>query len=141
MINTKQTNRGFTLVELMIAVAVVVIITSVALPNYAEYTRRAARTGAQSQLLLAASFLERAYTTTGSYPTTLPTNVSSSPESGKVQYNITVATNPPANNTFTLTATAVGDTAGDKCGNFVLASTGEKSLVGNTLPIDQCWRR
>ena len=137
----KSRPHGFTLIELMITVAIIAILAAIAIPNYSEYVRRGRRAEAQTQILQAAQFLERRYTTTGNYGTTLPADLSQSPSAGTAMYAITVATNAPTNTTFTLTATPSTPMTGDKCGNFVLASTGAKSLTGATVTDDQCWRR
>ena len=65
-------HKGFTLIELMIVVAVVGILTAVAYPSYAEYVRRGHRADAKAGLLQAQQWMERAATATGEYPTTLP---------------------------------------------------------------------
>lgn len=137
----KSSVHGFTLIELMITVVIVAILAAIALPNYSEYVRRGRRAEAQTQILQAAQFLERRYTTTGNYGTTLPTDLSQSPSTGTAMYTIALATNAPTNTTFTLTATPATPMTGDKCGNFVLANTGAKSLTGATVAEDQCWRR
>ena len=132
---------GFTLIELMIVVAIVAILAAIALPSYNESVRRGRRAEAQTQILQAAQFLERRYTTDGNYGTTLPTDLSQSPSSGTAYYTIALVTNAPTNSTFTLTATPGTNMSGDKCGSFVLVNTGAKSISGGTVAVDECWRR
>ncbi|MEG1454952.1 MAG: type IV pilin protein, partial [Comamonas sp.] len=67
-------SRGFTLIELMIVVAIVGILSTVAFPSYQEYLRRAARSEAKAGLLQAAQWMERAATVSGVYPTAANTN-------------------------------------------------------------------
>ena len=62
--------RGFTLIELMIAVAVVGILAAIAYPSYQEHVRKARRADAQTALLELAQFMERHYTANGRYLTT-----------------------------------------------------------------------
>jgi type IV pilus assembly protein PilE len=140
-INHSLKSNGFTLIELMIVVTVIAILSSIALPSYQEYARRGHRADAQTQLLQAAQYLERRYTTSGNYGETLPSGYTQSPASGTARYNITLVTNTPVNATFVLTATATGSMVGDRCGNFVLAHTAAKSVANASVAADQCWRR
>ncbi len=132
---------GFTLIELMLVVAIVAILSAIALPSYDEYVRRGRRADAQAQLLQVAQYLERHYTTHGNYGSTLPQGLAQSPATGTAQYNLTLSTNPPGYSVFTLTATPTGGMQGDKCGEFILAHTGAKFVASATVAIDQCWNR
>jgi type IV pilus assembly protein PilE len=133
--------KGFTLIELMIVVTVIAILSAIALPSYDEYVRRGRRAEAQAQLLQAAQYLERRYTTDGNYGETLPSGLTQSPATGLPLYSIAVVTNAPTNTAFTLTAVATGAMTGDRCGDFVLAHTGAKSVANAAVDADQCWRR
>ncbi|PKM43214.1 MAG: type IV pilin [Gammaproteobacteria bacterium HGW-Gammaproteobacteria-1] len=134
----KTTCRGFTLVELLIVVAIVGILAAVAFPSYQAHVQKARRAEAQAVLLEAAQFMERWYTTTYNYTTAaLPAALSQSPRggAGTVRYNIRPTAVAP--NTFTLTATPVE--ADPECGNFTLTETGQRGHTG-TSPLAQCWR-
>ena len=64
--------KGFTLIEVMIVVAIIGILSAIAYPSYTEYIARGHRADARAGLLQAQQWLERAATATGVYPTTLP---------------------------------------------------------------------
>jgi len=62
-----QQNKGFTLIELMITVAIMAIIAAIAYPSYIDSVRKARRADAQAQMLELASFMERFYTENNRY--------------------------------------------------------------------------
>ncbi|MEO7853788.1 MAG: type IV pilin protein [Rubrivivax sp.] len=139
-----QRNRrhGFTLIELMITVAIIAILASIALPSYQEYVRRGRRADAQSFLQEVAArqqhFLldRRAYgtdittaTSAGGLGMTIPTNVSGF-------YGVAMVTdNAAAPPIFNLTATPSGSQAYEKCGTLTLDSRGVKAASG----AGTCW--
>lgn len=130
-----STQSGVTLIELLIAVAIVGILAAVAYPSYQTYVARANRAEAQGILMENAQFLERNYTTANRYDqdsvgaaTALPH--ATSPKDGTAKYNIAAAY--ATSQSFTLTATPTGSMTGDSCGNLTLTNTGLKG------PAD-CW--
>jgi len=129
--------KGFTLIELMIVVAVVAILSSIAYPSYTEYVRRGHRAEARAGILQAAQWLERAATATGTYPPTaaFPANLKAVPNN---RYDISVVSDGA---TFTLTATPKAGQTGDKCGNYTLTNTGLRGANGVTTGaiVTECW--
>jgi type IV pilus assembly protein PilE len=149
--------RGFTLIELMIVVAIVAMLAAIALPSYQEYVARGRRAEVKAALLEGAQWMERHYSenyrfdqnSAGTAVTALyPANLSQVPRDGGGAYSITVSAS--ATRTFTLTATRVvgGPMANDKCGNFTINqlgvranpgySTGKYSSAANAA--SECWR-
>ena len=136
--------RGFTLIELMIVVAIVGILSAIAYPSYAEYVRKGHRADARAGLLQAQQWLERASTATGLYPTTLPATLTWAGDTTK-RYTIGFQ-GAPTNATFTLVATRkVGSPqATDRCGDFTLTHTGTRNTVNyaaGTDPLRDCWNK
>lgn len=139
-------HKGFTLIEVMIVVAIVGILAAVAYPSYAEYIRRGHRADARAGLLQAQQWLERAVTATGEYPTTLPNPLQwkdafGNPDPSK-RYTIGFQAGN-SNAAFTLVATRKAGTpqSNDKCGDYTLSHTGKRdndNLSGGATVAD-CW--
>lgn len=137
---------GFTLIEVMIVVAIIGFLAMIALPSYNEYIRRGARADARTALLENAQFLERNFTLATSYlkdpggvnNVVLP--VPNSPRDGTAVYVITA--NPHTATTYTLTAAPVvgGRMDGDACGSLTLTHLGQRGATGSLSAAD-CWNR
>jgi type IV pilus assembly protein PilE len=134
-----KAQHGFTLIEVMIVVAIVGILSTIAYPTYTEYIARGHRSEARAALLQAAQWLERSATATGTYPLTaaFPANLKKVPND---RYNISMVSD---GSTFTLTATPKGAQASDKCGNYTLSNTGERTANGKKATDNgynpDCW--
>lgn len=133
--------KGFTLIELMIVVAIVGILAAVAYPSYVEYIKKGKRSEAKAGLLEAVQNLERYYSANGTYisgTALAAVFTTSAPASGAANYTIQVV-GTPARSAYQIEAAPVGSMAGDACGNFRITQAGVRSLSGNTKPLNECW--
>jgi type IV pilus assembly protein PilE len=122
-------NAGFTLIELMIAVAILAIVAAVALPLYNQYSQRTYRTEAQADLMNCAQGLERFAAENFSYTGAVLGNVCDPRSVAQNRYAIGL--NVPDDNTFTLTATPVAGGVMDGDGILTYDSTGVRGWDRN----------
>lgn len=123
---------GFTLIELMITVAIVAIIAAIAYPSYQEQVRETRRANAQADLLELVSFMERYYGENFSYAgANLPFN--NSPKQGNSFYNLSFTANPTAN-AYTFQAVPTGGQAADRCGTMTIDHNNQRGADDNN-----CW--
>jgi type IV pilus assembly protein PilE len=137
--------RGLTLVELMIVVAVMAILATVAYPLYTEQVRKVRRSDGRTAVEAVALAQERFFTVNGRYnvnlgsvviDTTSPLRTGTSPEG---YYNVAIAAGPTGNiaSSFIVTATPVASRsqASDSgCTAMTLNSAGTRSGTGT-----KCW--
>ena len=132
--------RGFTLIELVITVAIVAILAAVAMPSYTEYIKRSHRSNARTTLVGAAQWMERVATAIGSYPPAASVTAGVMTVEGS---RYTVTPTSAGGQTFTFTATPVAGTAQttDKCGSLIIDQAGRKTVSGASLTAEECWSR
>lgn len=132
--------KGFTLIELMIVVAVVAILAAIAYPSYQDSVRRSRRAEAKAAVLDAVQILERCFTEKSDYTKNTSADCSYPlrgrpyDPTGNGYYQITTPT--LTTSTFTVTATAQGAQAKDtNCKTFSVDQTGKKDATNS-----DCWK-
>jgi type IV pilus assembly protein PilE len=140
--------RGFTLLELMVVVAIVGILAGIAWPSYQEYVLRGNRSEGMALLSDAAARQERYFAQNNSYitsqsdiaklalPHTSGTTVSS--PTGKYRLTVSKVANDGG---YTLTAAPQGAQANDtRCGSFTLDAVGRRGVSAAGAKVAECWR-
>jgi type IV pilus assembly protein PilE len=142
--------RGFTLIEIMVTIAILGILAAIAIPSYTAYIQRANRSGARTQLLEAAAFLQRCFSQNNDYrcapagPTAMIAPYDQAPPApAPAKYTITVNSGGGVgSNTFELRAAPAGSMVGDECGTFTLTNAGVRNIItGSGRTATECWGR
>jgi len=135
--------KGFTLIELMIVILIVGILVAIAYPSYQEHVTRARRTDGQTALLDLASRLERYYSERNTYQTaTIGTgantdilNTNTTPEGW---YVLSITNQTPT--AYTIQAAPRNAQSSDtRCLNLTYNSLGQKGFSSVTGSLDRCW--
>ena len=150
----KNKQSGFTLIELMIVVAILGILAAIAYPQYVEYVAKGRRAECRSALLVAAQKMEKFYSNNNTYPTTraaaginlnsneLTPNPTETVNAGaSCTISIRSATPPGVGGvaaTFTLDATKATANQDRYCDVLTINQLNTKSATGSDA--DRCWR-
>ena len=141
MINKKQ--KGFTLIELMIVVAIIGIISAIAYPSYNQYIVRSKRADGISALMLASQAMER-FRSNPPYSYKVGTDgtdlgaifaIQVPVEGGTAYYDLALTSDATS---YTLTATPTGSMAGQD-GALTLTNTGARTWVDDSAASHDCW--
>ena len=127
--------RGITLLELMVVVAIIAVLTAIAIPNYREFSARAKRSEAKALLLEIATHQERFYLNANRYGSLSELGYADPLVTATGSYTVII----PANGVDDFTATAAynhTDSELSRCTTFTLDGRGRKTSTGS---IGNCW--
>lgn len=147
------TPRGFTLIELMIVLAVLGLLGAIALPSYTSHMAKAHRAEARGQLMQIAQFMQRFYAANDNFKADragnavlgqVPPALRHAPAQGQALYDLSIPEASELTFTLHMAPVANGKMATDECGTFTLTSTGIKGVTLGTKPgdstlRDKCW--
>lgn len=136
---------GFTLIEVMVAVAIVGILSAIAYPSYLSYVQKTRRSDGQEKLLDLAAQMERSFFANNKYPADSDANflLLGGRASKDGYYTVTISAS--SDNTYTLKAVPASgkSQAKDKdCAELTIDNTGKKASLNasSTDSTDLCWR-
>lgn len=140
-------NKGFTVIELVVAVTIVILLVAVAMASFRDHMLRKTRVQAGKALIETANWLHQQHAQSGTYLVNLPQTFV--PQEGEANYKISLIAAPfaaadpkvvfPATTDafYTLQAVPLGP---DDCGILLLDSTGKKGVSRAGAKVAECWQ-
>jgi type IV pilus assembly protein PilE len=131
--------KGFTLIELVVAVAIIGILTAIAFPSYRNYVIRSSRSAAQTELLQLANLQEKIYLNSNGYAVSITAAYNGRADGGlgkttgltsDGKYNLSITPNATPTQTYTITATPVAGSTQANDGAMSIASDGTRLHAG-----------
>ncbi len=139
-------HSGFTLIELMITVAIVGIISAIAYPAYTQFTVRAKRSAAESFMMTVSNRQEQSMLNARNYfaiasgtPAEWTAVSMAVPAEVAANYTVTVTTSTGA---YTVTAVPLAAQLSKdaQCATLTLTNTGVKGKSGTAASVNDCWK-
>lgn len=123
-----------TLIELVIVVAIMAILLTIAVPSYRHYMLRVHRTEAVRMLLQASMCQERIHAKQGTYDTSL-----CQPVSEQQRYRLAYKSAGPKGLGYIVMATPYGAQIADPCGSLSLDQNGARGISAGNISVMKCW--
>lgn len=139
MVGNMDLNRGFSLLELLVVMALIAILISLAYPLYTSHLVKGRRNQAEVDLLYLASQLEAFYTLQNTYQGSSLEGLGINPYTDDHSYQLSIQS--ATDTGYQIAASPLGQQAraDTTCGNLTLNEQGEKSVSGSATP-EECWR-
>ena len=138
--------RGFTVIELVVAITIVLLLVAVAIASFNDHMTRKYRAEARKALIENAEWLQLQHPKSGTYLVKLP--IPQTPNDGEARYRIELVSSPftatdpkvqfSASSVAAFTLRAV-PLSGDSCGSLLLDSTGRTGVSGEDALVADCW--
>lgn len=134
-------SSGFTLIELVIVLAIVAILAAIAFASYRGQVVKSRRAAAATCLLERAQYMERYYTTYLSYDSTPAAVISQCDNEVTPFYQVSLVPGSLGAKSFTLRAVPQGAQASSdgKCGTLSITAKGVRGETGTAASADDCW--
>ena len=130
----RRRSAGFTLIELMIAVAIVAVLLAVAMPSYREHVRKSSRAEAQAYMMAVETRQQQFLVDTRAYAATVAVVGVAVPANVNAAYTLDMPTPTAVPPAYTLTLTPKTGQSGERCGTLSINSAGTK-----TAAVSGCW--
>jgi type IV pilus assembly protein PilE len=130
----QKSQNGFTLIELMVVVAIIGILSSIAIPSYNEHVRKGRRADAQQHLMALAQSNQQRFLDTRTYEGT-SSNLIPTPDGISTYYTLAININAGPPPGFSITATPKGAQGNDRCGTLTITQNATRTASGGA----NCW--